>query len=395
MDLDTLIEYKEILVDNLPEWKDTTDLRYIELKKLTGLTNATYRAKNNDPNLTTSNKIAVIRIFGTVEGLVDKAKEHTIFNELGKNGAGPKCLAYGGSWRIEEYIDQGVHPDLITMRSKTYRRLIAKYLSQFHKIQLSNIPREEPSIKKYLDTRTESFKPFFDKMKQGELFSAEEKEKLKEFEEIVSEKEVEFLYSILPKSETRLCHNDLNNLNIFYNVNTSSGNRLKFIDFEYCSYNYCAYDIANYMNESHFNYNFPEDPYYDIVKENVFKIDDINDFVEHYIAAKHIEDESVLSQFEDEIAAAANDESAARRIPLKYALKYMSQDSFVELCNQLVYEVLCCQILSNWYWVVWSVITAKAPGMLFNHIHYGAARHQIFKDLKTQLSEFSQKQANI
>lgn len=165
MDLDTLVEYKEILVDNLPEWKDTTDLRFIELKKLTGLTNATYRAINNDPNLTSANKTAVIRIFGTVEGLVDKKKEHAIFCELGKNGSGPKCLAYGGSWRIEEYIDQGVHPDLVTMRNKTYRRLIAKYLSQFHKVQLSNIPREDAVMKKYLDNRAESFKPFFDKMK--------------------------------------------------------------------------------------------------------------------------------------------------------------------------------------------------------------------------------------
>lgn len=89
MDLDTLTEYKEILVDNLLDWKETSDLRHIELKRLTGLTNATYRAINNDPNLKTINKVAVIRIFGTVEGLVDKAQEHTIFSELGKNGQGP------------------------------------------------------------------------------------------------------------------------------------------------------------------------------------------------------------------------------------------------------------------------------------------------------------------
>lgn len=89
MDLDTLIEYKEILVENLPEWKDTTDLRHIELKKLTGLTNATYRAINNDPNVNGPHKVVVIRIFGTVEGLVDKVKEHTIFSELGKKGSGP------------------------------------------------------------------------------------------------------------------------------------------------------------------------------------------------------------------------------------------------------------------------------------------------------------------
>lgn len=132
------------------------------------------------------------------------------------------------------------------------------------------------------------------------------------------------MYSILPKTETILCHNDLNNLNIFYTESATAANRLKFIDFEYCSYNYCAYDLANYMNESHFNYNYAEDPYYAIVEENVFKIQDINDFVEYYIAAKNIPDVDVLSQFEDEIVAAAKDDTLARSLPLKYALKYMS-----------------------------------------------------------------------
>jgi len=101
MELDTLTEYKQILVDNLEEWKNTTDLRLIELKKCTGLTNATYRAINTSPAVTGPHKTVVIRIFGTVEGLVDKKKEHLIFCELGNKGQGPKCLAYGGSWRIE------------------------------------------------------------------------------------------------------------------------------------------------------------------------------------------------------------------------------------------------------------------------------------------------------
>lgn len=107
-------------------WEHTSSISSIELKKLTGLTNATYLATNNE--VEGPNKV-VIRIFGSVEGLVDKKKEHLIFNELGKMGQGPRCLAYGGSWRIEEFIDSGSHPTLANMRERTYRRLIAKYLS--------------------------------------------------------------------------------------------------------------------------------------------------------------------------------------------------------------------------------------------------------------------------
>lgn len=102
---------------------------------------------------------------------------------------------------------------------------------------------------------------------------------MKEFEVIGSDSEIEYLESILPKSPTLLCHNDLNNLNIFYSQDSKATNRIKFIDFEYSAYNYCAFDMANFMNESHFNYSVSHDPYYAIVQENIFTINDIEDFV--------------------------------------------------------------------------------------------------------------------
>lgn len=132
------------------------------------------------------------------------------------------------------------------------------------------------------------------------------------------------------------------------------------------------------MNESHFNYTVTSDPYYSIVQENIFKISDIEDFVQHYIAARAISDSEILNQFEDDIVT----NPADTEVPLKYAVKYMTEESFNNQCDQLIEEILACQILSNWYWVIWSVITAKAPGMLFNHIHYGKARFEIFKNLK-------------
>lgn len=95
----------------------------------------------------------------------------------------------------------------------------------------------------------------------------------------------------------------MNNLNIFFSAKANAGNRVKFIDFEYCGYNYVAFDIANFMNESHFNYSVTEDPFYELVRPNVFSKDDIIDFVRHYVIAKHIPTSEMLSQFEDEIAA--------------------------------------------------------------------------------------------
>lgn len=57
------------------------------MKRLTGLTNVTYRVTNLDESLVNNkNRTVVLRIFGTVEGLVDKKKEHIIFMDLGNLG---------------------------------------------------------------------------------------------------------------------------------------------------------------------------------------------------------------------------------------------------------------------------------------------------------------------
>jgi len=205
-------------------------------------------------------------------------------------------------------------------------------------VQLSGITREEAVIAKYVHNKEETFKPFNEKISNKSLFTEEEQEILKEFEVIGNEKEIEYLESILPKSETVLCHNDLNNLNVFYSEKERSSNRLKFIDFEYSAYNYYPFDIANFMNESHFNYTVTSDPYYAIVQENIFKISDIEDFVQHYIAARAISDSEILNQFEDEIVA----NPADTEVPLKYAIKYMTEESFNNQCDQLIEEILAC-----------------------------------------------------
>jgi len=48
-------------------------------------------------------------------------------------GVGPKCIAYGGTWRAEEYIEYGEHPTLSVAASNKYRRLVALYLAKFHR----------------------------------------------------------------------------------------------------------------------------------------------------------------------------------------------------------------------------------------------------------------------
>lgn len=52
----------------------------------------------------------------------------------------------------------------------------------------------------------------------------------------------------------RFCHNDLNNANIFIQDLSQTKKRAIFIDFDYIGNNYVAYDLANFLNQTCFQY---------------------------------------------------------------------------------------------------------------------------------------------
>lgn len=63
------------------------------------------------------------------------------------------------------------------------------------------------------------------------------------------------------KDSVKVCHNDLNNLNILI----TAGN-VYLIDYDYADYNYIAYDIANLINETSFDYSPLTYPGFKIIK---------------------------------------------------------------------------------------------------------------------------------
>ncbi|EGR30851.1 hypothetical protein IMG5_122520 [Ichthyophthirius multifiliis] len=121
---------KEILLRNTPGWQNTPDISFIQLKKLTGLTNFTYQATNTHESVPFEMKDVLYRVFGVAEGLIDRKKEYTIFKKLGDLGQSPKCFASGQIWRIEEFMRSN-HPSLEQMRDVKYRRLMAIYMRSF------------------------------------------------------------------------------------------------------------------------------------------------------------------------------------------------------------------------------------------------------------------------
>lgn len=68
------------------------------------------------------------------------------------------------------------------------------------------------------------------------------------------------------KEETDICfsHNDLLANNILL---VDGEERVVFIDFEYSSYNYRCFDIANFFEESKFDYNEPHHPFFKLISD--------------------------------------------------------------------------------------------------------------------------------
>jgi choline/ethanolamine kinase len=64
----------------------------------------------------------------------------------------------------------------------------------------------------------------------------------------------------LRKDSIRLCHNDLNNLNIMI----TNHKKVFFIDYEYSRYNYIAYDIADLLDECAFDYTVKKYPGFEV-----------------------------------------------------------------------------------------------------------------------------------
>lgn len=105
----------------------------MKLTKLTGLTNVTYKAEIIDAKAVSQvtpsvvifrqydTHIYIFERFGEAEGFVDKELERFIFSEIGSIGVGPKEYACGPRWRIEEFIEDGEHPDCPTQNDANFQ----------------------------------------------------------------------------------------------------------------------------------------------------------------------------------------------------------------------------------------------------------------------------------
>lgn len=84
----------------------------------------------------------------------------------------------------------------------------------------------------------------------------------------------------MSKKSIRLCHNDLNNLNI---MQLRDSGDIFLIDFEYSRMNYLAYDLANFLNECAFDYTGSSSPGFELKTELIASQEEIRQVSETYV----------------------------------------------------------------------------------------------------------------
>lgn len=265
----------------------------MNIKKLDGLSNTNYHVtiSNNTTNEILSQ--VVYRKFGEISDVVDRELETFIIKSLSNKGIGPKIYLHDSQmrFRIDEFmVDTTPIPDNLKFESKILDQIIKILVSyslisnvceykticetqkEKFSISMAPLPSKNTSSKGLHIHQKRIKHTIFDQcmkdmyqkaFKGWETFSQEFKTKvLRENNEMEYEKLMKFEYymrnfheiysKVFPSHGLLILnHNDVHRLNLIVNQKT---HKMYILDHEYASMNQIGNDIANFMNESIFNY---------------------------------------------------------------------------------------------------------------------------------------------
>ena len=248
-----------VSLDVLP-WAglSTSELKVVPVTG--GLTNILYKVSLVDREYDSSCPELLVRVFGAVDGLLDREKENLILERLSECGISPRLIAKYDWGRLEEFLStrsplrSGVDMVRITADFDMVS-LIAGCLRTLHSVDLGSdssvhsanvfevIERWLGLSAKYSHTIKASQKcPGFSPPSIELLIT-----------------EVKWIRAFIPNNimhhprivassicrrllQEVLCHNDMLAGNLLFDASDKS---LRLIDFEYSGYNYAVADIAN------------------------------------------------------------------------------------------------------------------------------------------------------
>ena len=253
----------------------------VELKKIGGLSNVNYLAVVRD--MSTNEKIAKIlyRKFGALSEGVNHELETTIIDYLAKKGIGPKLLYEepNGRYRLVEYLDgtmtiprnKGLDPKFLdklipiinayTLISYTYKYKVKGESITFTPIN-DGIKEKRLAISKnqyevcmneWIEKGKKCYKIFTEQFKEKVSREKEPKEwaDMEYVQNFLDNFKKEFNKNFPSEGFLVLCHNDTHRLNLLLRKRDQ---KLFILDHEYAYLNLPGNDMANYLNETLFNY---------------------------------------------------------------------------------------------------------------------------------------------
>ncbi|CAD8192250.1 unnamed protein product [Paramecium octaurelia] len=383
-----LTEYaiKHIIAEQFTSWQ-TINPSEIQITRLAGLTNITYKVETQ---VEVMPRTIVFREFGNAEGFVDSKQERIIFKTISDLELGPRQLQCGDIWRMEEFVTNGVHPTNEKMGSPLFQFKSMGVLQKFHQMEIP-IPNDGTSLILNKTLSKNMKHNVLRKIEKRDLYTDVELKQLENIEQFLNNnEEFKYLEEMIQKEnneELKFCHNDLNQLNIF--STTKKDKEIVFIDYEYCSYNYPSYDIANFLNESAINYQYEEEPFYQLVDENF----DTAPIQAHYLALCYLlhqvcqdnEINSIVGLITQKTNKNKDELNTFISLIKQILIQRMNEQQINELFQSVSYlkrRIRRLQMISNLNWVWWSVLLAHEKNSLnFEYIDYGFLRFKMFERL--------------
>ena len=250
--LSNFYSISRICRDQVPGWKAAvrSDEEKIEIKQLMeGLSNQLYKVTlTNVATNAVAYKTVLFRIYGEhVSSFYNPEHELAVFKTISHLQIGPRMIANGPTWRIEEYYESFVLP-VSSLGNPSIFCQVASQLGRLHKLSLPSSFDRRPMASIRLESWTQAGLLALEKLNLSD--SARDSLRIDEILE-----EVDRMKSLIEASQglegwdVVFCHNDVQENNILV---TPYGLRL--IDFEYADFNYQLADLGNFFNEFTMDY---------------------------------------------------------------------------------------------------------------------------------------------
>ena len=250
---------------------------------------------------------------------------------------------------------------------------MARALAKLHKLQIEGVElkkEEGPKMRKELEKGffVRGFEKRWDEI--GSSLDGVEEERMRNMYELVQEERAWIMDRLPGEEGVVFCHNDLCANNIFIREEGEGVDKVVLIDFEYAGYNYRAYDIANFFNETTFDYSNTETPFFFHSMKDYPDDNKIKEFAAFYLFFSKQKNQEEM-HWEGNIF-----EKTADSI-----IEDMGAE-FKDEVDVLVQEIKICILFSLMYWMMWSGANCKNEKIDFDYIQHGFDRLMMYKGLK-------------